>query len=186
MQRKDLSDINDEELMKLFCAGKNEGFDELYSRYYAKLLYYILQSTYFSKEEAKDLLQEVFIKIIDKKHSFNPDKKLSVWLYSITNNLSINAMKHRIVVNKYSSEYAMQNKNLHIDNTKSTKTIRAALNTLKPTHKQVFLLRFNFGFTIRETAEILELSEGTVKSRLFYCIKNLSHKEELKELHYKY
>ena len=55
------------------------------------------------------------------------------------------------------------------------------LNRLSRDHKTVFILRIKEGFSIKEIAEITDSSEGTVKSRIFYCVKILA--KRLKEFH---
>ena len=57
----------------------------------------------------------------------------------------------------------------------------------KRKHRTVFILRFKMNLSIKEIAEICEISDGTVKSRIFYCLKKLSgqlaefnpHKQEV-------
>ena len=174
--------ISDERLMELFCDGDNAAFEEIYRRYYAKLFYYVLQSTSFSNIETKDIIHDVFVKVIEKKEKFDISKKLSAWLYSFTHNACTNIYKHKLVIEK--SEVEIINKSSdndsRIQDIKQSKIIRSIVKDLKPIHKQVFLLRFNFGFTIKETSSILDISEGTVKSRLFNCIQILKKQKIVK------
>jgi len=186
MKDKQWSFYSDEELMKWFCDGANEAFEELYKRYYSKLLYFILHSTAFIEDEAKDILQDVFLKLIEKKDSFDTDKKFSVWLYSITNNMYKNLLKYKSIRVKATKEALLQERSEtpKVVGINQNKVVREALKIMRPIHKQVFILRFNFGFSIRETSIILEISEGTVKSRLHYCIQSLRRTEDIKELRY--
>ena len=174
----------DEELIKRFCNGNNSAFDSLYKRYYAKLLYFIIQSTSYSEAESKDILQDVFMKVIDKRNTFDISKRFSIWIYTITSNKCKNAIKRNSIKTKVEKEIYLDIMNSNGKTTETTKlkAIRKELRNISTKHKQVFLLRFNFGFTIKETADILEISEGTVKSRLYNCIQNLSSKQSIKSL----
>ncbi len=178
--------LSDEQLMQEFIKGNKKAFDELYTRYYGKLLYFIKTSLRIDNDEAKDVLHDVFMKIMDNKSKYNTSKKFSSWAYTIANNQCINISKHKIVEHKANKELSLNtydnkdSKNIG----KGSKTVRKALEQLSAKHKKTFLLRFTFGLSIKEVAEILEVSEGTVKSRLFYCIQKLNTNEEIKELKY--
>ncbi len=178
--------LSDEQLMQEFVKGNKQAFDELYTRYYVKLLYFITQSMRGDNEEAKDVLQDVFMKIMDNKNKYNPSKKFATWVYTIANNQCINILKHKIVEHKANKELLLNTYNNKTSKNigKGSKTVRKALDKLSPKHKKTFLLRFTFGLSIKEVAEILEVSEGTVKSRLFYCIQKLNTNQEIKELQY--
>jgi len=59
------------------------------------------------------------------------------------------------------------------------------LDQLSPDHKTVFLLRFHEGLPLKEIAQVMECSEGTVKSRLFYTLKKLGKQLEMYHPKYK-
>ena len=184
MRRSKWSFFQDEDLMQHFCNGENAAFDELYIRYYSKLYNYILHSTSFTPSQCKDILHDVFVKVIEKKKHFDQSKKLSIWIYTLINNECRNVYKHQIVKDKSQVEINESSKdgNARIQDISHTKQLRSSIKKLKPIYKQVFLLRFNFGFSIKETAQILDITEGTVKSRLFNCIQQLNKKEEILEI----
>jgi RNA polymerase sigma-70 factor (ECF subfamily) len=184
MSKSKWSFFKDEDLMQHFRKGENVAFDELYHRYYSKIYHYILHSTSLSKPDARDILHDVFTKIIEKKKSFDSSKKFSVWIYTLVNNECRNTYKHSLVKEKSKDEIERmiksdKSRSLEIE---QSKKIRLAVKNLKPIHKQVFLLRFNFGFSIKETANILDIAEGTVKSRLFNCIQLLNKQELISEM----
>jgi len=184
MSKSKWSFLQDEDLMRHFCNGKNAAFDELYIRYYPKLYNYILHSTSFTPAQSKDILHDVFVKVIENKKQFNQSKKLSVWIYTLINNECRNIYKHQVVKDKSLFEIAKttETKQDRVKDIRQAKQIRKSIKKLNPIYKQVFLLRFNFGFSIKETAQILEITEGTVKSRLFNCIQIMNTKEEVSEI----
>ncbi len=176
--------ISDEELLKQFCEGNTLAFENLYSRYYAKLLYFITQML-GNTENAKDILQEVFIKIVENKCKFDFNRKFSVWIYSIASNMCKNKFKHNAVVKKAANEILYTTSKIEEVNTTINEkkiAIRNAIKKLDIKHKQVFILRHSYSFSFKEIANILEISEGTVKSRMFNCIKKISEQKEIQEV----
>ena len=176
--------ISDEELLKQFCEGNTLAFENLYSRYYAKLLYFITQML-GDTENAKDTLQEVFIKLVENKCRFDFNRKFSVWIYSIASNMCKNSFKHKAVVKKAEIEILHTHTKIEETNTTTNEkktAIRNAIKNLDTKHKQVFILRHSFSFSFKEIANILEISEGTVKSRMFNCIKKISEQKEIQEV----
>lgn len=175
--------ISDEELLKQFCEGNTLAFENLYSRYYAKLLYFISQML-GNTNNAKDTLQEVFIKVVENKCEFDFNRKFSVWIYSIASNMCKNSFKHSAVVIKAEKEILHTSSVFEeVTNTNEKRlAIRKAIKNLDIKHKQVFILRHSYSFSFKEIASILEISEGTVKSRMFNCIKKISEHKEIKEV----
>jgi len=60
------TELSDEQLMALIASGKTAAIKELYNRYNEKLLYYLYRMMGSNEDKAQDLLQDVFLKIIDK------------------------------------------------------------------------------------------------------------------------
>lgn len=175
--------ITDEILFVQYREGSKQAFEVLYNRHYAKLLYYIMQSIPCGEDEAKDILHDVFIKMIQAQERFDPKKKFLSWAFSICTNACKNAIQKKSVRFRYQEEAKATTTSITSENDSDpSKTLRKAVTKLGSKHKQVFLLRFNFQCSIKEIAEILEISEGTVKSRLHYCLQQLSTQKEVAEL----
>lgn len=81
----DFSDKKDEELVRISISDQ-DAFSELIKRYEAKLFNYIKRISSLSKEDAEDILQEVFIKVYKNLNGFDTDLKFSSWIYRITHN----------------------------------------------------------------------------------------------------
>jgi RNA polymerase sigma-70 factor, ECF subfamily len=81
----DFSEKKDEELV-LISISDQDAFSELIRRYEAKLFNYIKRISSLSKEDAEDILQEVFIKVYKNLNGFDVDLKFSSWIYRITHN----------------------------------------------------------------------------------------------------
>ena len=179
--------MSDEDLMRCICRGDKRAFDELYTRYSKPLLVYFMRLLWKDKEKAEDFVHDLFAKIINKPESFDVDRTFKTWMYSVANNM---------VKNEYKKQEVRKNTSNGLDNTfavsdQSTNVLdevqdlffqnafQNCLMDLDEKHKEVFSLRHLDGLSIKEIAEVLEISDGTVKSSLFYATKYLS--ESLKE-----
>lgn len=169
--------------MKQIVSGDQAAFSELYLRYKSRMYYYFYRMLGNSAEHANDFLQELFLKLIEKPESYNPSYNFSTWLYSVANNMCKNEYRRRSVQNEYHSVESL----VHLHDFQSDSIIEPeqiiekifqTLDQLGEEHSSAFLLRYREGFSIKEVAEILELPEGTVKSRLFYAKKLLAEKLE--------
>lgn len=167
----------DEELLISIGNGNNDAFNELYSRYKDRLLYYFYRMLFQDKELAKDFLQEIFIKIINKTHLFDPKMKFSAWIFSIANNMCKNEYRRQNIrkntINHENPDFLDDEQALDTNHEPVLKLIFNQLETFDEIHKSAFLLKYREGFSIEEISEILNLPIGTVKSRLFYTRKKI-------------
>ncbi len=173
--------LSDNELMQQIVYGDQAAFAELYHRYKDRMYYYFYRMLGNSPEQANDFLQELFIKLIEKPESYNPKYSFTTWFYSVANNMCKNEYRRREIRQEYYDTESNEPEPDFID----YKTIEPehiiekifdTLNELGKEHRSAFLLRYREGFSIKDVAEILELPEGTVKSRLFYAKKMLAEK----------
>lgn len=175
--------FSDSELMQQIVQGDQAAFSELYHRYKGRMYYYFYRMLGNTAELANDFLQELFMKIIEKPESYNPAFSFSTWLYSVANNMCKNEYRRRGIRQEYHEMEASQPQIDYLNEStiapeQVIEKIFETLGFLGEEHRSAFLLRYREGFSIREVAEILELPEGTVKSRLFYAKKMLAEKLE--------
>jgi RNA polymerase sigma-70 factor, ECF subfamily len=168
----------DEELMVYVTKnGKEKAFEELYNRYAKKLLWFSLRLVY-DKELAADIVQDTFIKIIDKPAAFNSTQKFSTWIYTLVNNASLNAIKSRENRGRLLEENYFQVNTSHLTSHIDAKKIQQKINSLykelNAKEQAVFVLRFEHNLSIKEIAKIIEIPEGSVKSCLFHLLKKMS------------
>lgn len=175
---------SDEALMELISKGNEHAFDELYKRYSKKALAFFYRMHNNNEEKAQDALQDIFMKIVERPELFDRSRKFSSWFFSVAWNMCKNDLKHSSI---RSNAYA-QIKNTEsaydesffprvsgkIDAAVFKETLSAALGSLPPDKRSAFLLKYQENRSIKEIAEIQSCSEGTVKSRLFYTIKQLA------------
>ena len=178
----------DEELMRLFASGDQSAFEEIYHRYSNRILHFMFKMLNQDEEKAQDLLQDLFMKIIERPELFDTSRNFKSWVFTVAANQCRNEYRKVHVIEieadeTLSSENTDSYKKLiaQIDQKVFKKQLKIELNRLSRDHKTVFILRIKEGFSIKEIAEITDCSEGTVKSRIFYCIQTLA--KRLKEYH---
>lgn len=179
--------MSDEDLMVAVGKGDKRAFDEIYERYSGPLLGYFMRMLWKDREKAEDFVHDIFAKIIRKPELFDPTRKFKTWLYSVANNMCKNEYKKQEVrkntSNGLDSHYAVSDANSNVLSEVQDRQFRdefeASLEALDEKHSEVFRLRHLDGLSIKEIAEVLGISDGTVKSRLFYATKYLA--ESLKD-----
>ncbi len=161
-------------------TGDTQAFTELYDRYQGKMCTYFFRMLWQDREKANDMTQDLFSKLIEKPELYKQGKKFSTWIYAIAGNMCKNEYRrHAVRVDHapevkqlYSSTVAADEKGVDRSNFKTE--LSRQLAGLSEEQRHVFILRFKQDMSIKEIAEIMECSEGTVKSRIFYTLKKLS------------
>jgi RNA polymerase sigma-70 factor, ECF subfamily len=180
------------ELIKKIQNGDTAAFEELVYRYDLKVLSIALRYTQ-NEDDAKDLYQEVFIRVFRSIKNFRFESEFSTWLYRITTNVCLtyrSRKKEHLTVSidkgydddtdDYSSEQQLIYDGASPEEIISGKDIGeivdAAVESLSPKQKITFILKHYEGYKIREIAEMLNCKEGTVKKYLFDATGNLRKK----------
>ena len=173
---------SDERLMRFLIRGDKKAFDEIYRRYAGPLKGYFKRMLWRDDEKAEDFVHDLFAKIIRKPDAFDTKRSFKTWVYTIACNMCKNEYKKQ-EVRKNTSIGFDQHYNLSDEKTNLIKEIEfnqfgeafsEKLNELDTKHKEVFTLRHMEGLSIKEIAQIVQISEGTVKSRIFYATKQLA------------
>lgn len=178
--------MTDETLMRSIVSGEKRAFDELYARYSGPLLGYFMRMLWRDREKSEDFVHDLFAKIIRNPDYFDLDRSFKTWVYSVANNMCKNEYKKQEVRknthNGLDNHYAVSDTNANVMGEVQDAFFREAfekgMEQLDEKHREVFKLRHIEGLSVKEVAEVLNINEGTVKSRVFYAIKYLS--EELK------
>lgn len=173
----------DENLMRHITQGDEQAFDQLYQRYSAKMLRYFLRLLNQDEEKAQDMLQDLFMKLVEKPHLFDPSKRFSTWIYAIASNMVKNEYRSRevrkIMTRPGDMSYlsiANGDDEPNLDFIAFEKGLDQALVHLSEAHREVFVLRYQEELSIKEISDIMACSEGTVKSRIFYALRKLSQR----------
>lgn len=172
--------------------SNQENYAYLIRRYEKQLLRYILRLSNISKEEAEDILQEVFIKVYQNLNSFDPRLKFSSWVYRITHNQVISAFRK----NKNKSQaiaWDVDNKIIEqiisdfdirqeLDKQNLAKQIGRILKTLDFKYAQVLELKFLENKSYKEISDILQKPENTIATWISRAKKQFLAKLDEKNL----
>lgn len=166
----------DVELIERSKKGDQQAFAEIVKRHSG-----IVKKTTLSmvrrREIADDVAQEVFIRFYNNMDQFKGESALSTYLVRIAINLSLNEREKikRQQQNfvKYSAEAQHAPTFVRPDKFGMKELINEALDKLEDEFRSVVVLRLIDGYTVQETADILDLPKGTVASRLNRAQKKL-------------
>ncbi|MBC5862906.1 sigma-70 family RNA polymerase sigma factor [Flavobacterium sp. K77] len=170
--------MSQEELLVLIYKKDERAFTHLYDMY-SKSLFSVINVLVKNREEAEDVLQEVFVKIWKNIDSYNESKgRFYTWILNIARNTSIDKLR--------SKNFNNSQKNLSTDNfvnhfedssILSDKVDTIGLNEfvkrLKPKCIQIIDLLFFKGYTQQEASDELAIPLGTVKTQNRNCINDL-------------
>ena len=156
--------------------GELDAFEELVRRY-EKRVYAVALRSSGSPEDAADIVQVVFLRAWRSIESFRGDSGFSTWLFRITMNMCVDFARHKhaqprtqSMVDEEENERPMPDTaptpEEHLENRELGRELAAALEEISEEHRRIVLLRDVSGMSYTEIAEVLEISEGTVKSRL--------------------
>jgi len=184
-------DLDERELIVEAQAGDESAFEQLVYRYDKKVL--SLAACYTNDaEEAKDVYQDVFIRVYRALPKFRFESRFSTWLYRIVVNV---CLTHR-ARSAERRECASLDAALEGEDGKRTfdppdegitpsdrkalggeisRHVRAAMSALSPQQRMVFSLRHYEGYKLREIATMMNCAEGTVKKYLFTATERLRH-----------
>ena len=171
-------DYSDTELVEL-TLKKQDYFYCLIKRYEYSLLRYIRRISSTSKEDAEDILQEVFISAYQNLNDFDKNLKFSSWIYRITHNKTVSYWRKIRVRPKevFSSEYENEglfnliideknNPLKNIENKCSEKQIQFIINSLEEKYRDVLILKYLEDKSYREISDILKKPMGTIATLL--------------------
>lgn len=168
--------------MKLIKNGDQAAFSELYERYHQRLFYFFYRMLWSDKELANDFLQDIFMKLIDKPELFNPKYSFKSWIFSIAHNMCKNEYRKQEIRRQYQTDgnfdCIIDESQSESENTKEELLAQlfAELSNLEEGHHSILLLKYKENLSVKEIAQILELPEGTIKSRLHYARLQLAKK----------
>jgi RNA polymerase sigma-70 factor (ECF subfamily) len=187
-------ELSEYDLIKAAKSGNDLAFEELIYRYDKSVLTIALNYVQ-DRDTAKDIYQDVLIRVYRGLKNFEMRSEFSTWLFRITTNVCL-TYKTR----ERKKEFISLDEQVETDGEEVSKfeimdiepdpgeiadssdignIIRDAVESLSVKQKMTFVLKHYEGYKIREIAEMLNCKEGTVKKYLFDAIRNLRKKLEL-------
>ncbi|UOE47742.1 sigma-70 family RNA polymerase sigma factor [Mucilaginibacter sp. SMC90] len=170
----------------VFCLHSDDiaAFDILYQKYHQAIYRNIFKLTK-DDDTARDILQDVFVALWEKRADINPDQSVSGWLFVLSFNKSISYLRKKVreaaVVNTLPFiEMEADNGDLQLID-EQYYLLQQAIDQLSPQRKKVFTLCKLEGKSYEEAAEKLNLSKHTVKEYLGHAV--VAVKNHIKEHH---
>lgn len=185
-----VEEIPDEELMKFYAAGTVEAFEVLLKRHERGVFNFVYRSV-GERSRAEDLTQEVFYRVIKSAPKYETSARFTTWLYTIARNLCIDRARRKSGKNEMSLDRPMSGEdddktflstvsdqharagNVTLLRKDFANRLQAALAELPEEQREVFLLREVEGLKFREIADVVGVSENTIKSRMRYAVQTL-------------
>ena len=169
--------ILDELLVMRTQNGDMQAFSLLVKRWQPALLRQAHRLTR-DDEAALDIAQETWKAIANGIYRLKSPRAFKTWSFRIVSNKSVNwireQQKQRQILDRNSVDFLAQDEPDY--ESENTELIKKALNELPKKSKTILSMLYIDNYSVREIAEVLSLSEGTVKSRLFYARKMLKEK----------
>ena len=165
----------DEELMQKINKGQTKAFEVLYDRYSARLYRFFYRMLWQNRALCEDFTQDIFLKIIEKPHLFDAKRSFKSWVYTLAANKCKNAYRDKKDIQSIGNHQFEQKENTIFDLDKQDFDghLLNAIDALEISAKQCFVLRYFDDLSIKEIALIVDIPEGTVKSRLHHIAKKL-------------
>lgn len=179
----------DETLVARTQAGDPSAFDELVRRFSPRL-YGLVYNMTANHEDTNDLLQEIFAKAYRSIKGFQGKSSFYTWIHTIAVNRTLNFLKkrgrrHSVSLDDVDRSIETDPEFLELTATSDPvreaglrelqKKLNESLLKLSPKHRAVVTMFDIQGMPHAEIAKILNVSEGTVRSRLFYAHRELQN-----------
>lgn len=170
--------MSQEELLPLLLRKEERAFTMLYDMY-SKSLFSVITNLISNRDDAEDVLQEVFVKIWKNIDSYSESKgRLYTWMLNIARNTTIDKLRSKRFNNSQKNLSSDNFVHLLDDSNKLVNRIdsiglRDFVNKLKPKCIQLIDLLFFKGFTQQEVSEELSMPLGTVKTQNRSCMNDL-------------
>lgn len=171
--------------------GDQAAFRTLFDRYHRRV-FAVALGVLKNPQDARDVVQEAFVKVHRHLGSFQGASSFYTWLYRITMNLSIDQVRRRKSARQVGYDDALKRDEDDLADPANSmpeytgadpgKThgrkelahkIQAALATLPEYHRQVILLREVEGLSYEEIAKVMKVPKGTIMSRLFHARRKM-------------
>lgn len=163
-----LSDQSDEQLMKRAARGSDRAFEELYNRHARRLQGFFVRRLGDDADLAADFMHDTFLRLYAARETYREGRNFRTWLYTIAYNLCRNHHRNQLTIisdegiditDDANFEVDLEMKDLH-------DALREVLRKLPEPYAMLFSLHYEEELTVPQIANIVDLPEGTVKSRL--------------------
>ncbi|MCL7763657.1 RNA polymerase sigma factor [Polaribacter sp. Z014] len=166
--------LSDDEIIKIICDSNNSlVFGVLYDRY-SQIVYNKCLGFTKDKDDAKDLTQEVFIKLFFKLKDYQSQSKFKAWLYVFVYNICINYVnrdKHHNQLKSKAPVYELES--LAVEEVSDSvvfelkvEALDKLLMQISPEDKTILLLKYQDELTVSELSKVYGIGESAIKMRI--------------------
>jgi len=175
----------DADLAQDALAGSEAAYRELVTRYATPAVNFVHRIVR-DRGLAEDLAQEGFLRVYQRLHTYDPDRKFSSWFFQVLRNITIDYLRvNRVPTASLDELQEEGNRGASVDRESVSPeqaaeqgelaiAMSAALSRIRPEYRECVVLRYQEGLTHPEIAEILGLPAGTVKTHLHRARKELA------------
>jgi len=171
--------VDEKTLVERAKQGDKVALSKLVHKY-SERVYNLALRILRNREDAEDVLQETFLTVIEKINTFDGRSSFFTWIYRIATNASLMRLRKKKVVFQQLNDNPdfqesvesrvfidwSQDPSLNVFDAEVKQKINEAINKLSDIYRGVFILRDIEGLSIKETSEILQITEENVKIRL--------------------
>ncbi|MFZ0125384.1 MAG: sigma-70 family RNA polymerase sigma factor [Xanthobacteraceae bacterium] len=171
-------EASDEILIGRIAGGDRLAMQALYARHHVKVFRFVLRLVR-NEASAQDLISEVFLDVWRQAARFEGRSAVSTWILAIARFKALSSVRRRkeaqldeeeaeaIEDEADTPEVALQKKD-------TGEVLRQCLAKLSPDHREIIDLVYYHEKSVEEVAEIVDIPENTVKTRMFYARKKLA------------
>ena len=169
---------DDKELIRRIARRDQTAMSALYARHNVRLYRYLVRLVR-NEAVAEELMNEVFLETWRKAGTFEGRSAVSTWLMSIAHNKAVSLIRKRSedqLDDAVAVQIADHDDTPEMVSQKRSKAeaMRVCMEQLSPDHREIIDLVYYHDKSVSEAAEILEIPENTVKTRMFYARKKLA------------
>ena len=177
--------IADEQLVRLYLGGDNNAFDTLLNKYESKVYTHIFHLVK-NRELANDMLQDVFMRVIEKLHNgkYVEDGKFSAWVMCLAHNLVLDyfrkEVKHKMVyedehtdIFNTSNTSVTDNRETELISLQNNSDLKVLINNLPEKQKEIVIMRYYYDLSFKDIANTLGISINTALGRVRYALINM-------------
>ncbi len=166
-------------LLRSIADHNESAFTQLYSRYQPKLLKFC--AAYFNGdvELAADIVDDALFDVWNKAASYKETAKVSTWVFTITRNKAVDFLRKKREFSLNNDEDLLVEDNAAspdklVSQEHEVERVQICLEKLSEMHREMILLMYYQGMTIKEISQVTNCPENTVKTRMFHAREKMN------------
>lgn len=170
---------SDQELVEDFQRGNESSFNELILRYQERI-YWVARRFVQDHDSADDIVQDVFCRVYKGLGKFRGESSIYTWLYRITVNLALNAVRRQRLRDFFRIDEILDVKDEHgeqpdelLEKNEQKQLIEQAVAQLPEKQKAVFIMRYYDEMPYEEISKIMKTTVGGLKANYFHAVKKV-------------